>query len=62
MILIPAQYSKTVRYMATANLSNQSSENLLNAKGMKIGIVYAEWNPEVTIPLKEGAVTTLLKY
>ena len=29
---------------------------------MKFGIVYAEWNPEVTLPLKNGAVETLLKY
>lgn len=48
--------------MATVNLSKQANQEVPNAAGMKIGIVYAEWNPEVTISLKNGAIATLIKY
>jgi 6,7-dimethyl-8-ribityllumazine synthase len=48
--------------MATVNLSDHVNHEVPDAKGMKFGIVYAEWNPEVTLPLKNGAVETLLKY
>ena len=47
--------------MATVNLSDHLSHVVPDAKGMKFGIVYAEWNPEVTIPLKNGAYDTLIK-
>jgi len=48
--------------MATVNLSDHVTHVVPDAKGMKFGIVYAEWNPEVTIALKNGALETLLKY
>ena len=48
--------------MATVNLSDHVSHEVPDAKGMKFGIVYAEWNPEVTLALKEGAVKTLINY
>ncbi len=48
--------------MATVNLSDHINHEVPDAKGMKFGIVYAEWNPEVTLALKNGAVETLLKY
>lgn len=48
--------------MATVNLSDHVNHEVPDAKGMKFAIVYAEWNPEVTVPLKNGAVDTLLKY
>ena len=48
--------------MATVNLSDHVTHEVPDAKGMKFGIVYAEWNPEVTISLKNGAVDTLIKY
>lgn len=48
--------------MATVNLSDHVNHEVPDAKGMKFGIVYAEWNPEVTIALKNGAVDTLVKY
>ncbi|MEI6155352.1 MAG: 6,7-dimethyl-8-ribityllumazine synthase [Deltaproteobacteria bacterium] len=48
--------------MATVNLSDHVSHEVPDAKGMKFGIVYAEWNPEVTIALKNGAINTLIKF
>jgi 6,7-dimethyl-8-ribityllumazine synthase len=48
--------------MATVNLSDHINHQVPDAKGMKFGIVYAEWNPEVTLALKDGAVKTLEKY
>jgi len=48
--------------MATVNLSDHVNHDVPKAKGMKFGIVYAEWNPEVTLALKNGAVNTLLQY
>ena len=48
--------------MATVNLSDHINHEVPDAKGMKFGIVYAEWNPEVTLALKEGAVKTLINY
>ena len=48
--------------MATVNLSDHVTHEVPDAKGMKFGIVYAEWNPEVTVSLKNGALDTLIKY
>ncbi len=42
------------------NLSAFDATSVPSAKGMKIGIVVAEWNPEVTNALYKGAVETLL--
>ena len=43
------------------NLSKNESK-VPSAKKMKFAIVYAEWNPEVTNALREGAIKTLLKH
>ena len=50
--------------MATSlkNLSEYSAEDIPSGNGMKIGIVLAEWNYEITGALMEGAVSTLLKH
>jgi len=42
------------------NLSATEGSEIPNAKDFKFGIVYSEWNFEVTNALKEGAVNTLL--
>ena len=42
------------------NLSSAEGSPIPNAKGFKFGIVYSEWNSEVTNALKEGAINTLL--
>lgn len=44
------------------NLSAFEGTEVPNAKGMKFGIVWAEWNHEITHALKQGAYDTLLKY
>ncbi len=43
------------------NLSDFNHTEIPSAKGMKIGIVVAEWNIEITDALKEGAIKTLLQ-
>ena len=47
--------------MATAqkNLSEFDSSNLPDASGLKIGLVVAQWNPEITHGLAQGAIETL---
>ncbi|MFZ9846849.1 MAG: 6,7-dimethyl-8-ribityllumazine synthase [Flavobacteriales bacterium] len=42
------------------NLSEQG-DNIASAEGMKIALVVAEWNAEITEGLKKGAVETLNK-
>jgi 6,7-dimethyl-8-ribityllumazine synthase len=42
------------------NLSAFDSDKLPGAEGMTIGIVVAEWNPEITEALYKGAEQTLL--
>lgn len=42
------------------NLSVTEGSEIPNAKDFKFGVVYSEWNYEVTNALKEGAVKTLL--
>ena len=48
--------------MATENknLSRYDKATIPNAKLFRFGIVTSEWNPEVTMSLKEGAYQTLL--
>jgi 6,7-dimethyl-8-ribityllumazine synthase len=46
--------------MSTQNLSQYS--DVPDASGMKIGIVVAEWNSEVTFAMKEGAMQTLKEH
>jgi len=50
--------------MATSlkNLSEYNAEDIPSGDGMKIGVVLAEWNHEITSALLEGAVGTLLKH
>ena len=50
--------------MATANqnLSDHDPSKVPSAEGMKMAIVVAEWNAEITENLKKGSVSTLLKY
>lgn len=42
------------------NLSDYNPETIPSGAGMKIGIVAAEWNPQITNVLCEGAYSTLL--
>lgn len=42
------------------NLSNYNPENTPSANNMKIGIVVAEWNKDITFNLAKGAIDTLL--
>ena len=46
--------------MSTQNLSQYNDVPV--ATGMKIGVVVAEWNSEITFALLEGAVETLRKH
>ncbi len=48
--------------MATTNLSQYDASKIPSAKGMKIGIVVAEWNADITENLLKGAYNTLLKH
>lgn len=43
------------------NLSNFEGSEIPNGKGMRIGIVVAEWNTAITGALFDGAVQTLVK-
>lgn len=62
---MPARVSFfNLQVMATTyqNLSEYDSSNIPDASGMKIGIVVAEWNRQVTDKLLEGACNTLEKH
>lgn len=50
--------------MATAlkNLSDYTPESIPNAKPYRFGIVVSEWNPEVTLALKDACLETLRKH
>ena len=48
--------------MATRNLSDYNPANIPDASNMCFGIVVAEWNPEITEALLDGAVSTLEKH
>ena len=48
--------------MATKDLSQDDFNSVPSAENMKFGIVVAEWNPEVTFALANGAVETLKKH
>ncbi|MEL7587722.1 MAG: 6,7-dimethyl-8-ribityllumazine synthase [Prolixibacteraceae bacterium] len=48
--------------MATQNLSAYDIESVPSAKGMRFGIVVAEWNETVTKALAEGARHTLIRH
>ena len=42
------------------NLSAYDASKVADGKGRKVGIVYAEWNNEITYALRDGAVQTLV--
>lgn len=42
------------------NLSDYDPSRVPSGAGRKVGIVYAEWNSEITYALRDGAVQTLL--
>ena len=44
------------------NLSDYNPDEIPSGEGMQIGIVFSEWNPEITNSLLEGAIGTLLKH
>ncbi|MGD9557788.1 MAG: 6,7-dimethyl-8-ribityllumazine synthase, partial [Mangrovibacterium sp.] len=48
--------------MATQNLSAYDMHSVPSARGMRFGIVAAEWNAEVTNALAKGALDTLLRH
>ncbi len=48
--------------MATQNLSAYDMNSVPSARGMRFGIVSAEWNANVTNALCQGAVDTLIKH
>ncbi|MDA3878871.1 MAG: 6,7-dimethyl-8-ribityllumazine synthase [Prolixibacteraceae bacterium] len=48
--------------MATKNLSEYDIKSIPSAKGMKFGIVVAEWNYKITGALAKGAIDTLQKH
>lgn len=43
------------------NLSEYDATKVTNGKGRKVGIVYAEWNSDITYALRDGAVKTLIE-
>lgn len=44
------------------NLSAYNAEEIPSAKGYRFAIVRAEWNSEITNPLLDGCVKTLVKH
>ncbi len=53
-------FSLNTMSSANKNLSTFEGSHIPDAKPFRFGIVYAEWNYEVTNALKEGAIKTLL--
>lgn len=47
--------------MATTNLSNYNFDDVPSAKGMKIAIVCATWNKQITDGLLQGAKQTIIE-
>jgi 6,7-dimethyl-8-ribityllumazine synthase len=48
--------------MSSSNLSVNQGSEVPGAAPYKFGIVWAEWNTEVTLAMKDGAFKTLVKY
>ena len=46
---------------ANKNLSQSEGSPIPNGKGMRIGVVVAEWNIAITGALRDGAINTLLE-
>lgn len=47
---------------ANNNLSWSKGAEVPNASGYQFGIVWAEWNTDITLAMKDGAFKTLVKY
>ncbi len=43
------------------NLSSYDASKVASGKGKRVGIVYAEWNSDITYALRDGAVKTLIE-
>ncbi len=48
--------------MSTTNLSDYNPNEVPRAEKKKFTIIVSEWNREITFPLRDGAIETLLKY
>ena len=48
--------------MATQDLSQYQYSDVPEASGMRIGIVVAQWNSDITFALRDAAVQTLLEH
>ena len=44
------------------NLSEYKASEISDASQMKIGVVFAEWNDEITLALLDGVKSTLMKH
>ncbi|GDX51419.1 6,7-dimethyl-8-ribityllumazine synthase [Bacteroidota bacterium] len=44
------------------NLSEYNSDEIPSAKGFRFAIVHSEWNSEITNPLCDGCIKTLIKH
>lgn len=44
------------------NLSEHDAATIPNGENFKLGLVVAEWNPEITFSLRDGCIDTLKKY
>lgn len=51
-----------LKQMATKDLSQYNIESVPSAKNMRLGLVVAEWNFEITSVLATGAINTLKKH
>jgi 6,7-dimethyl-8-ribityllumazine synthase len=47
---------------ADNNLSKTQGSDVPDASGYKVGIVWAEWNSEITLPMKDAAYKTLVAH
>lgn len=50
--------------MATSlkNLSDYNADNIIDISNKKFAVIVAEWNDNVTTPLAQGVIDTLLKH
>ncbi len=44
------------------NLSDYKADEISSAKGFRFAIVRSEWNSEITTPLTDGCIKTLVKH
>ena len=48
--------------MKKTNLSEYNTASVADGKGRKIGVIAAEWNPEVTNAMLQGSFDTLIEH